>query len=407
MQETDRQEETGSTRLLVAVVLTYLLAQSGTNLMPFIVGSLIDHRDLDSAAVGLLGSGELAGLAVAAVGLASFVAHGRRRAWLLAGAGVAGLGHGVSSIELGYTTLLASRATAGLGEGMLMAVAMAAVAGARDPTRLFAQVTAIVYAIMAVQFMALPPFVATFGPEGIFAALAIMTLLLGALAAVWIPDAPATAETVIVATEPSSHRKLALPGIAAVVIAAIGQMMIWVLSERLGVLAGLSAEGIGIVLAVVLLAAIVGAAAAAWLGTRRGSVLPAMLGLAGFAVAALAMVQVNQVGVYIASNILFGATYAFFTPYFMGALAALDRTGRWTATGGGAQMVGLAIGPLLGGVLVSVGWWSVSLLILVSMPIAFALLWPLLRFVDRGTDDDAGVPVEDVDDAISGSSKIA
>ena len=40
-------------------------------------------------------------------------------------------------------------------------------------------------------------------------------------------------------------------GILALGIMAIGQMMIWVLSERLGVLAGLSAESIGVVIAIV------------------------------------------------------------------------------------------------------------------------------------------------------------
>ena len=61
-----------------------------------------------------------------------------------------------------------------------------------------------------------------------------------------------------------------------------------------------------------------------------------------------------------------------------------------------------AIGPLLSGLLVTVGWWSVSLLIVVSTPIGFALLWPALRFADRAADDDDAdaTPVR-VEDALS------
>ena len=401
MNEPEPQGRTGSKKLLVAVLLTLVMASSGVSLMPFVVGGLIDHRGLDLTATGLLGSAELAGMALMAVGLAAVVARIRRRAWVLAGVAAAAFGHGISSIDLGYGMLLAARATAGLGEGILLAVGMAAAAGARDPTRLFAQVFVMEAVLFAALIAAAPFVIGAFGAEGVFAALAILTLMIAPVAA-WIPDAPAVAEPAVADSGPSPNRNLALLGILALAIMAIGQMTIWVLSERLGVLAGLSAESIGAVLAIASLTGIAGAGAAAALGTRLGNVPPVAIGLSAFVIAAVAMIQINQSPVYIGSSITFGLAFYFFLPYIMGAIAALDRAGRWTATAGGVQTVAAAIGPLLGGLLVTVGWWSVSLLIVVSTPIGFALLWPALRFADRAADDDDAdaTPVR-VEDALS------
>jgi predicted MFS family arabinose efflux permease len=386
MNEPHPQGRNGSTKLLVAVLLTLLMGYGGANLMPFVVGSLVDHRGLDLPATGLLGSAELVGVALAAVGLAGLVSRGRRRGWVLAGISVASFGHGISAVDLGYEVLIASRATAGLGEGMLLAGGMAAAAGARDPTRFFAQVSAFQAVLFGVMIAAAPFVIRAFGPNGIFAALAIMTLMIAPLAA-WVPDAPAPAERAVAASGPSSNRNLALLGLIALAVVVIGQMTIWVLSERLGVLAGLSAESIGVVLAVSSLAGIAGAAAAAALGTRLGRVLPVVIGLSAYACAAVAMVEINQSLVYIGSNITFGLAYFFLVPYILGALASLDRAGRWTATAAGVQMVAAATGPLLGGLLVTAGWGWVSLLILASTPIGIALLWPALRFADRDAED--------------------
>ena len=56
MNEPDPQGQTGSTKLLVAVLLTLLMAYGGLNLMPFVVGGLVDQRGLSLTASGLLGS---------------------------------------------------------------------------------------------------------------------------------------------------------------------------------------------------------------------------------------------------------------------------------------------------------------------------------------------------------------
>ena len=78
------------------------------------------------------------------------------------------------------------------------------------------------------------------------------------------------------------------------------------------------------------------------------------------------MIQVHQPAFFAGGSISLGLAFYFVWPYIMGALAALDRRGRWTATGSGVAGVGAAIGPFIGGVLLTWGWGAISLLILVS-----------------------------------------
>lgn len=378
-----------STKLLVAVILTTQLGYGGAGVMPFLMGGLIDNHGLDPAAAGLLGSAELAGLALASISLAGLLSRGRRKGWVMGSIAVAAFGHGLSALDLGYDVLLASRAIAGLGEGGMLAAGMAAAAGARDPERLFATVGLVQGLLFAIWMLVTPFLIGAFGPSGVFVALALLTLMIAPVVA-WVPDAPRAGEEGSAPEAPSPKRLYAWLAIAALVILMVGQTAVYVFGERLGVRADLSAESIGVVLAVGSLMGIAGSGAAVWAGTRYGSVLPVVIGLASYVFFAVALIQVNHPLVFTGSNLGFGFAFYFFYPYIMGALAALDRAGRWTATAVGVSTLGVALGPVLGGVLVGMGWGALSLLILISTPIGLFLLFPALRSADRGDDDASG-----------------
>lgn len=375
-----------TTKLTLAVILTTQLGYGGMGVMPFLMGALIDHRGLAPAAAGLLGSVELAGLAVASIGLAGLFSRGRRKGWILVSLGVAALGHGLSVLDFGYEVLIASRAIAGVGEGGLVAGGMAAAAGARNPARLFATVGLVQGLLFAIWMLVTPFLIGGFGANGVFAVLAIATLMIAPVTA-WVPDAPRAAEPTSATETPSQMRIYAWLAITALVTLGVGQTAVFVFVERLGLRSGLSAEAIGIVLAVGALVGMAGSGAAVWAGARFGSVRPVVIGLATYVFFAVAMIHVAHPVVFTGSNLGFGFVYSFFYPYIMGALAALDRTGRWTATAVGVSTLGVALGPVLGGVLIGIGWGAVSLSIVISTPIGLFMLLPALRNADRGGDD--------------------
>ena len=119
-------------------------------------------------------------------------------------------------------------------------------------------------------------------------------------------------------------------------------------------------------------------------GDRIGARRMFMLGLAGFTAASILCGAAPGPGTLIAARVLQGAGAAALVPSSLALLSvscggdAVRRTwgvGMWTAAGS----VGLAAGPLLGGVMVDLlGWRSIFLL---NLPIGTFGLWLTWRFV--------------------------
>jgi predicted MFS family arabinose efflux permease len=377
-----------SNRLLVSVLITTQLAYGGAFIMPMLVGAFIDGRGLDPAAAGLLGSGELLGLALASIALAGFVARGSRRRWVMGGLALAAIGHGFSALVTSYEGLLVARILAGVGEGALLATGNAVAASADDPERLFAKV-GVVQGLLGASMIAGTPYViGTFGPEGAFAGLVLLTLGLAPWA-LWVPNAPPR-DADSAPREASPNRSIAMRAITGFFLMAVAQSAVWIFSERLGLLAGLSGERIGVVLAFGSMAAMPGSALAMWLGSRAGYLLPVAVGSFAYVALALVLVHVHVPSAFMSANVGFGIAFYFMWPYIMGSLAALDRGGRWTATAGGVASVGAAAGPVVGGLLLSFGWGAISLLLVVITPVFVFMLLPALRKAEA--DEREAVP---------------
>jgi MFS family permease len=82
---------------------------------------------------------------------------------------------------------------------------------------------------------------------------------------------------------------------------------------------------------------------------------------------------------------IWGFTFFFVFPYLMGTMAALDPRGRWAVAGGAAEVVGLGVGPVVGGVLVTGASYGVLAWFMIAGGLAsLALLMPVVRFADTG-----------------------
>ena len=86
----------------------------------------------------------------------------------------------------------------------------------------------------------------------------------------------------------------------------------------------------------------------------------------------------NDPAIFVASNICTSITWSFVISYLLGMSAELDRSGRTAAMAGFASKMGLATGPLVGGMLI--GAKDYASLINISAAILglsmLALLWP-------------------------------
>lgn len=368
-----------SPRLTTAVTAAHIAGSLGMGVMPLLLGGFVDHLGFSEASAGALITAELTAACLASLGLASRLTFDSRTRWGLLGAGLAALGHACSALTANYEALLAARAVAGLGEGAVLAAASAAAAGVRDPDRLFAKVAVIEGVALGLLLVALPWLMGSFAVSGAFWSLAALCLLAMPWMS-WLPDA--VGPTVVSEHGASRNRALALTTLLALFVVSVAFVVIWSLSERIGLRAGLSPEGVGAVLGIATVVGLLGAGAAAWLGTRRGRRGPLLLGLFVSTVSMVWIALATRPVPFVVNQLVWAAAFFFLYPYAMGVAAALDTQGRWTAAASGVSTAGNAIGPLVGGLLAATAT-GLAMMVGFSGLLGALLLATVLRHLDH------------------------
>ena len=185
-----------------------------------------------------------------------------------------------------------------------------------------------------------------------------------------------------------------------IMIDAMSQDGLWTFSERIGISAGLDVEGVGIVLAFATLAGLAGAALAFVVGTRFGRAAPICFGLTLGALSRWLLASASDPSSYWTAQILLGLSFFLTYPFLFGAIAALDRSGRWAAAGAGVATIGTALGPAIAGTLVErAGYPALGVLGVVAAACTAALVVPVAVVLGR-------VPIE-VDELIESRNAAA
>ena len=367
-------------RLLLAVVAAFVVAYTGENVLPLLIGSLIDGFGVDEVGAGILGSLELGGLAVASLLLAPRVDRMSRRHLAVYGAIAACAGHGLSALAGSFPLLVLARIVAGLGEGAAIAAANSAAASARDPDRLFAQATVLAGLVFAIALVVLPYAIAPWGHSGGFGAIVGISILCIPFL-FWLPTLP---ESAAASRGLPGRRLLGITTLASMFLFSVGQGAIWAFSERIGTTIGLSREEVGLALGVTTLAGLAGGVIAAVVGTRGGRPMLLAVGLGANVVATWMVVIAGSSVLYLAGLLAWAIAFFFALPYLLGTAAALDPLGRWTAAAAGISAVGVAIGPAAAGLMVTdAGYPALGGFVIGCGLGAGVLILPVARAVDR------------------------
>jgi len=365
-------------RLVAAVIAASLVSLLGLNMMPLWIGPVMADFAMGEEAAGLLGSVETGAMFLASVAVAGAMARWSRSRTALVGVALAIVGHAYSATTDVYTELVVGRFVAGTGEGLLMAAGSAAVAASFDPDRLFARTTFVAGLIGAPILFALPRATGAYGPAGAFITFAVVSAAFAAFL-VWLPPPRADEEqTPTLRSAPNFW--LALPIMLSLFVLETGQGAVWAFVAPVAEDAGLSPEALGNILSITTVVGLSGAAFAMWLGTRYGRMVPLIVGIALNVGASLGLLLMREPVAFVAFNLLWVAAFLFVTPYILGALAALDDLGRWTAAGAGLYTLGDAFAPWVGGLVLGRGGFGMlALLVLGTGTVALALLLPVLR----------------------------
>jgi predicted MFS family arabinose efflux permease len=374
---------TSETSLLISVIAGFTIATLTANLLPMLIGSL----DFGPERAGLIGAIDLGGTAIAAIIVAPFVHRIPLRSFAMLASAVLLAAQLGSIVTDDYFGLMAIRGLAGFAAGIVHASVSAALARVRDPERAYAKMLIGGVVPMALIMAAVPFAIERWGVMGAFGTMAFVVVVALPLLKS-IPVDPSVAKSAPTGLESSDHpvllRGSSLMMLAANFLIVAGFGGLWGFAEQIGLGTGLTREQFGVLVGGTTIIGISGPMLAAWLGTRFGRTLPLVGAVIVSGILAAAMTNSTHPVEFIVIELFWSGLWVFSAPYALGAAATLDPTGRLVAALGGVGMIGMAVGPAIGGWVLSLSdMTTLGLTILATAIVAVLLLFPIVRRLDH------------------------
>lgn len=364
------------TRHLPALTASILCV---TGFLPFLiqpgmVEGLVTFRRLDAAGAGVVVGVEMVGLLIGSVAPPFLLTQRSWRTVALCALVLAAAGDALSMADLSLPALIAARGVAGTGEGALIAAAYAILASGPRPGLALGLNAAFMTAVGAAAGAFLP---AAYAHIGFMAVPVILlaSLSVAALAALAIPALPIGGASRV--GEPRTAGSATDRALVGCAIMFLGQGASWAYLFLLGTRAGLPAASVGQVLSAGLVASSLGGLVLAALSTRCSLHALAALGSVGAALSLLPLWHQPTFALFAGACIFYTFSTGFLTPLAILVVGRADPTGQGAAYGGAAQLLGLAIGPIVGGWVMDRA--GVPALLLLSM-LLMGLYWPLVAF---------------------------
>jgi DHA1 family inner membrane transport protein len=349
-------------------VFTLLVVASVTEamflLLPSFVGALDDVLHFTPERTGLLGSADLAGIALATATGPWWLRRVSWRRLVLISLGAFLIINGLCFGVISFPILLGLRVLAGIAAGIAYVVALAGIVDTREVARntallVFLQVVFAAAGVYALDAVRIP-----WRLDAVY--IYILAWTIPALALCWrcFPENPGDR----VQTGGIDWRRVAAPGAAALIGTALYFLMIggvWGYLEGIARAAGLSLSETGAALSIGLVISLVGPALAAWLGLRLGRTLPLMITAIVQLASLYFLIQLKAfsdvvIAFYIV-NTIFQLFWNYIIAYFIIIFNDIDASGRFVALYGMAAHLTLAIGPYLGAFLIQDGGYAALL----------------------------------------------
>lgn len=365
---------------LIAAVLLSFLATAGfyyVNIMPALVSGLIDGLHFSQKEAGFVASANVYGAAMGAL-VAVFLV--KRISWRPTAvvAILALIAIDLVSTQMTTPTfLIAIRALHGLVGGFLVGVSYSVIARTRAPDRVFGMLLVVQYGLGGLGVMFLPRLVPVYGTYVLFAALiavSVITLLMLPFIAEYRRADRSTSSS---ATPAPARWGLTAVTLVSIFFFQAGNMALAAYMIEIGRAFGLSLDFISPALGIATWFGVLGSFIVVVLATRIGRYRPLLLGLILNVVLNAAFYFSAQPEIYSAANIGGAIAWGFTIPYLLGLASALDRSGQGATLAGFFSKMGLATGPLVGGlVLASAPPWQLITAALVALAISCAAIIP-------------------------------
>lgn len=327
---------------IAAILIVGIVGVLIPGLQPQLLGALAAEGRLSVPALGALASAELLAMGIAA-GTAGFLLPLHRLRAITVAVLVTTAALDFLTPRLGAGGIFVARIGAGLGEGVLIWIAIGFIVRTARPERwsgvyLATQTLSQLAVACGIGLLAA-------GSDAGFIALGAVTA--AAIVAVrWMPAAyPPLAAGETEGGRPPVRGLIALAGVVLYLAFIVA---VWVYIEPLALQHGLSSTTVHLIAPFSLAMQVLGAGAATLLAGRlptRATI--AIVGLINLGLLAIMAIPPSASS-FVAATAAFGFLWLFVMPFQVPAVIAADTTRRAATLIGGAQLVGSSLGPLIG-----------------------------------------------------------
>ena len=267
--------------------------------------------------------------------------------------------------------------------GFLVGTAFSVIARTRVPDRTFGMLLVVQFGLGGLGVMFLPGLVPIYGTPVLFYALAAFSvvtfMMLPFIAEYPRAEAPAPGS----AGHGRVHWLPLAVALSAIFLFQAGNMILAAYMIELGRSYGLALDFISRTLGIAAWIGAVGSVGVIALGMRIGRFRPLLVALILVVLGNAAFYFSGSPVVFAAANAVTAMLWGFTIPYLLGLAAAFDTSGQTAAMGGFFSKMGLATGPLMGGLILANGTAADLITVaVVALALSGAALVPAL-ILDR------------------------
>jgi len=366
---------------IIAAIALGTVSVAAFNVQPMYLGALADHLGFDAQSLGLLAGIEVAGTAVAGVVALYWVKRWNWRRVAQIALTTMIVGNILSALVSDFVVLAGIRFVTGVvGMGSGYALSIAALSDTRNVDANFSYAVVAMVAIGALGFLVLPGYIGVWGPRAIFYPLALIALITLPTTR-FLPTTSRKVNATQTGQNPTANRLVWL-AVACQCIWYVGLGGFWAFIERLATNAGIAAGGIGQALAIGLAIGLAGAIAAAAVADKFGRILPFTIAMFGQIAALTLLIDLNSLTWLIVAICVYNTAWNFALPYIFAIAAVADTSGRLVVLMSTAQAVGLTIGAVVAGAMVSRYGLSAILIQAAALALAsLAIYWVITRYL--------------------------
>lgn len=258
-------------------------------------------------------------------------------------------GNSLSCLSQSTLELLATRLVAGIGAGVVRSACFVAFGRARDPARAIALLNVAQIVSMAAAFATFPWLSSVVGWFGPYLALSLLAILTFVTAPLW----PKLGRSKDAARVSLAFGRAGTVCLVAVFLYFLAQAAVWAFAEAIGAGLGESSSHVTWALELAAFSGIPASAFAFVISTRISIARALIIGLC-LTLAGLYLLTINAgFWPFAVGLALFNFAWNTTTPFEFATAAAADDAGNTVAAFAAADGLGLAVGPMLAGMLIA------------------------------------------------------